>query len=116
MRPAKQKSVCRPTALPCYTLPLARSPFHPPHRPASPVGPRLSLPAGARKIARGAEFPATSLLGFRNFTSTQREEPMNGKHVGTALAALVATTALVTPALAQNEQFIPQLVYCTGAY
>src|SRR5262245_64024913 len=41
---------------------------------------------------------------------------MNGKHVGTAVAALVATTALAAPALAQNEQFIPQLVYRTGAY
>jgi hypothetical protein len=45
-----------------------------------------------------------------------REEPMDGKHVGTALAALVAATALAAPALAQNEQFIPQLVYRTGAY
>jgi hypothetical protein len=41
---------------------------------------------------------------------------MNGKHVGTALAALVAATALAAPALAQNEQFIPHLVYRTGAY
>ena len=41
---------------------------------------------------------------------------MNGKHVGTALAALAAAAALATPALAQNEQFIPQLVYRTGAY
>jgi hypothetical protein len=35
---------------------------------------------------------------------------MNGKHVGTALTALVAATAVAAPALAQNEQFIPQLV------
>jgi branched-chain amino acid transport system substrate-binding protein len=41
---------------------------------------------------------------------------MNGKHVGTKLAALVAATALAAPALAQNEQFIPHLVYRTGAY
>jgi branched-chain amino acid transport system substrate-binding protein len=41
---------------------------------------------------------------------------MNGKHVGTALAALVAAAALAVPAVAQNEQFIPQLVYRTGAY
>jgi len=41
---------------------------------------------------------------------------MNRKPVGTAFAALVATTALHAPALAQNEQFIPNLVYRTGAY
>jgi len=41
---------------------------------------------------------------------------MNGKRVGTALAALVAAAALAVPAVAQNEQFIPQLVYRTGAY
>ena len=41
---------------------------------------------------------------------------MDGKHVGTALAALVATTALAAPALAQNEQFFPLLVYRTGPY
>jgi hypothetical protein len=44
------------------------------------------------------------------------EEPMNAKHVGTALAALVGAIALAAPALAQNEQFIPHLVYRTGAY
>jgi branched-chain amino acid transport system substrate-binding protein len=41
---------------------------------------------------------------------------MNRKPVGAAFAALVATTALHSPALAQNEQFIPNLVYRTGAY
>ena len=41
---------------------------------------------------------------------------MNGKNVGIALAALLGTGALVAPALAQNEQFIPNLVYRTGAY
>jgi branched-chain amino acid transport system substrate-binding protein len=42
---------------------------------------------------------------------------MKGKTMfGTALAALVAATALAAPALAQNEQFIPHLVYRTGAY
>src|SRR5262249_32060742 len=44
------------------------------------------------------------------------EEPMNGKRVGIALASLVGIAALATPSLAQNEQFIPQLVYRTGAY
>jgi branched-chain amino acid transport system substrate-binding protein len=44
------------------------------------------------------------------------EEPMIGKHVGMALASLVGVAALAAPALAQNEQFIPQLVYRTGAY
>jgi branched-chain amino acid transport system substrate-binding protein len=41
---------------------------------------------------------------------------MNRKPVGAAFAALVATTALHASALAQNEQFIPNLVYRTGAY
>src|SRR5262245_62984186 len=47
--------------------------------------------------------------------------PMNGKtmtgiHVGIALAALAGALATAAPALAQNEQFIPNLVYRTGAY
>jgi len=41
---------------------------------------------------------------------------MNGKRVGIALASLVGVAALAAPAFAQNEQFIPQLVYRTGAY
>ena len=41
---------------------------------------------------------------------------MIGKHVGLALAAVLGGTALAAPALAQNEQFIPALVYRTGAY
>jgi branched-chain amino acid transport system substrate-binding protein len=41
---------------------------------------------------------------------------MTGKHVGTALAALFGAVASAAPALAQNEQFIPTLVYRTGAY
>src|SRR5215472_14722151 len=44
------------------------------------------------------------------------EEPMIGKRVGMVLASLVGVAALAAPALAQNEQFIPQLVYRTGAY
>jgi len=44
------------------------------------------------------------------------EEPMNGKHVGITLAALFGASPLATPSLAQNQQFIPQLVYRTGAY
>src|SRR5262245_59755973 len=44
------------------------------------------------------------------------EEPMNGKPVGIALASLVGVAALAPPSLAQNEQFIPQLVYRAGAY
>ena len=45
---------------------------------------------------------------------------MSGKPVGTALApplcAILATIVFAAPALAQNEQFIPALVYRTGAY
>jgi hypothetical protein len=35
---------------------------------------------------------------------------MTGKHVGTALAALFGAVASAAPALAQNDQFIPNLV------
>ena len=41
---------------------------------------------------------------------------MSGKHAGIALAALLGALATAAPALAQNEQFIPNLVYRTGAY
>jgi branched-chain amino acid transport system substrate-binding protein len=41
---------------------------------------------------------------------------MTGKHAGIALAALLGCMATAAPALAQNEQFIPALVYRTGAY
>ncbi|MBM3528250.1 MAG: ABC transporter substrate-binding protein [Alphaproteobacteria bacterium] len=41
---------------------------------------------------------------------------MTLKILGAAVAAAVGVTALAAPALAQNEQFIPALVYRTGAY
>jgi branched-chain amino acid transport system substrate-binding protein len=41
---------------------------------------------------------------------------MTLKVFGAALAAAVGVTTLTAPALAQNEQFIPALVYRTGAY
>ncbi|HEY6705230.1 MAG TPA: ABC transporter substrate-binding protein, partial [Xanthobacteraceae bacterium] len=41
---------------------------------------------------------------------------MSGKHAGIALAALLGALTTAAPALAQNEQFIPNLVYRTGAY
>jgi branched-chain amino acid transport system substrate-binding protein len=41
---------------------------------------------------------------------------MRMKFVLTAVAAAIGGTALAAPALAQNEQFIPALVYRTGAY
>jgi branched-chain amino acid transport system substrate-binding protein len=41
---------------------------------------------------------------------------MNGKEVGIALGVILGALAVVAPALAQNEQFIPHLVYRTGAY
>jgi branched-chain amino acid transport system substrate-binding protein len=40
---------------------------------------------------------------------------MIGKHIGIALALFCAMVT-AAPALAQNEQFIPHLVYRTGAY
>src|SRR5215471_16683636 len=41
---------------------------------------------------------------------------LTGKHAGIALAALFGAVATAAPALAQNEQFIPNLVYRSGAY
>jgi len=41
---------------------------------------------------------------------------MNVRHPGIALAALLGAAAVAAPAFAQNEQFIPNLVYRTGAY
>jgi branched-chain amino acid transport system substrate-binding protein len=41
---------------------------------------------------------------------------MIGRQVRFVLAGLVGGAALTAPALAQNEQFIPALVYRTGAY
>ena len=41
---------------------------------------------------------------------------MTMKHVGLAIAVVVGGTAFAAPALAQNEQFIPALVYRSGAY
>ena len=38
------------------------------------------------------------------------------RYVGTAVAVALASAALTAPAMAQNEQFIPGLVYRTGAY
>src|SRR5262245_2255222 len=51
--------------------------------------------------------------GFRPAWRVNGEKPMNGTHVGITLVTLLASAA---PALAQNEQFIPNLVYRTGAY
>jgi branched-chain amino acid transport system substrate-binding protein len=41
---------------------------------------------------------------------------MIGRHLGIAVAAVLGTCVVAAPALAQNEQFIPNLVYRTGAY
>jgi branched-chain amino acid transport system substrate-binding protein len=54
-------------------------------------------------------------------SASMEEMPMTGKmrtrkHVGIALAAVLGAVATAAPALAQNEQFIPALVYRTGAY
>src|SRR5213080_2909627 len=38
------------------------------------------------------------------------------KYVGAAVAAALSGAVFTAPALAQNEQFIPALVYRTGAY
>ena len=73
-------------------------------------------------MARVADVEAATVVSGRGIGGPARghgvsmEEPMNGKRVGIALASLVGVAALAAPALAQNEQFIPQLVYRTGAY
>src|SRR2546430_14444628 len=41
---------------------------------------------------------------------------MTRKLTGVAVTAVLGSAALVAPAIAQNEQFIPNLVYRTGAY
>src|SRR5262249_3310212 len=60
---------------------------------------------------------AASPLAARHGLSdpSTEEKSMIGRHIGIALAAL-GSTATAAPALAQNEQFIPALVYRTGAY
>src|SRR5437868_10959203 len=42
--------------------------------------------------------------------------PMAARQLAIVLTALLAAGAVTEPALAQNEQFIPNLVYRTGAY
>src|SRR5207253_2611857 len=46
----------------------------------------------------------------------QEESSMNARTLAMALTGLLAAAAVAEPALAQNEQFIPHLVYRTGAY
>src|SRR5215207_298639 len=41
---------------------------------------------------------------------------MIGKYIGIALTGVLGGAALAAPALAQNEQFFPALVYRSGAY
>jgi branched-chain amino acid transport system substrate-binding protein len=41
---------------------------------------------------------------------------MTMKYLGPAIAIVIGGTAFAAPAQAQNEQFIPALVYRTGAY
>src|SRR5215468_10043261 len=56
--------------------------------------------------------PAKSVPEFTAYAG----KTMTGKHAGIAVAALLGALATAAPALAQNEQFIPALVYRTGAY
>ena len=41
---------------------------------------------------------------------------MAQRHIGITVAAVIAGAAFTVPAFAQNEQFIMNLVYRTGAY
>src|SRR5258708_34463241 len=76
---------------------------------------RLSCDSSQARWSTGPEWNMARAGRAIPFDGS-REEQMNRKPVGTAFAALVATTTLAAPALAQNEQFIPHLVYRTGAY
>src|SRR5262249_52677298 len=69
--------------------------------PSGGVEPRNGRPATARRVNGG--MPMTGKIG-------------TAKHAGIALATLLGGLAMAAPALAQNEQFIPMLVYRTGAY
>src|SRR5260370_24754529 len=70
------------------------------------VEPRNDRPARRRSVRR---FDGGSHMNGKS---------MIAKHVGIALAvplcAILGAAALAAPALAQNEQFIPPLLYCTG--
>src|SRR5262249_1949468 len=46
----------------------------------------------------------------------EEDVPMNARNLAMALTGLFAWGAFAESALAQNEQFIPHLVYRTGAY
>src|SRR5262249_58903931 len=59
------------------------------------------LPATARRVNGGMPMIGKTLTA---------------RHAAIALAALFGGLATAAPALAQNEQFIPMLVYRTGAY
>src|SRR5262245_50050390 len=74
------------------------------HRTAGIAG--CTRRRGGGVAARGAARAVRPINGGKS---------MIGRHIGIALAAL-GSTATAAPALAQNEQFIPALVYRTGAY
>jgi hypothetical protein len=69
---------------------------------------------GADAASAALHNPDAGARGTR--PARQREVAMALKILGAAAAAAVGGTALAVPALAQNEQFIPALVYRTGAY
>src|SRR5262245_37184860 len=66
---------------------------------------------------RTPQWPAAyGLVRSVNGGMPMTGKTMTGKEAGIAVAALCGALATAAPALAQNEQFIPSLVYRTGAY
>src|SRR5215813_4510402 len=67
-------------------------------------------------IGRAHRLRAIHKVRCVNGVMPMNGKTMTGKRFGSALAALFGALASAAPALAQNEQFIPNLVYRTGAY
>src|SRR5713226_155386 len=97
--------------------------------PGCGQSPRRSCGCGRSRIEPGANRGHTraQTRGRTRLTRLVRHgppgvidggKPMNGtgRPIGIVLAALLGAAATAAPALAQNEQFIPNLVYRSGAY
>ena len=70
-------------------------------------------------ILRGGPFAGTMSVKERVADpsgQTNGRFAMRKTTVGLAVGAVLGVTAVAAPAMAQNEQFIPALVYRTGAY
>src|SRR5918992_208747 len=88
--------------------------------PAYGRSPRKSC--GCGRFRTEGHIEAGSIHGHYSFKERVADPFKTGRlamrraTVGIAIGAVLGATALSAPALAQNEQFIPHLVYRTGAY